>query len=146
MKNRTTHNGFRDEYRFLSNVWKVPIHLKGIEQPFPSVENAYQASKTNSEKLRRIFTKLSAGEAKTVGQNILVRPEWDNQLRIETMRTLLFQKFDGRDPELVKKLLSTGDIELIEVNDWEDTFFGVCSGVGENRLGKLLMEVRLSLQ
>lgn len=36
----------------------------------------------------------------------------------------------------------TGDAELIEGNNWGDTFWGVCNGRGENMLGKLLMEIR----
>jgi hypothetical protein len=31
---------------------------------------------------------------------------------------------------------------LIEGNTWGDTFWGVCNGVGENNLGKTLMNVR----
>ena len=45
------------------------------------------------------------------------------------------------------KLLATGEEELIEGNYWHDTCWGVCNCAkcgdkGENRLGKLLMEVR----
>lgn len=39
----------------------------------------------------------------------------------------------------------SGD-ELIEGNAWNDTFWGVCNGVGENWLGQLLMERRAELQ
>ena len=45
-------------------------------------------------------------------------------------------------PELRTKLADTEDEELIEGNTWNDTYWGVCRGVGENHLGKLLMEVR----
>ena len=44
-----------------------------------------------------------------------------------------------------QKLIDTGDIELVEVNSWGDTFYGVCNGVGENHLGKLLMKIRKEL-
>jgi predicted NAD-dependent protein-ADP-ribosyltransferase YbiA (DUF1768 family) len=33
-------------------------------------------------------------------------------------------------------------VELIEGNWWGDTYWGVCNGVGENHLGKLLMKIR----
>jgi predicted NAD-dependent protein-ADP-ribosyltransferase YbiA (DUF1768 family) len=56
------------------------------------------------------------------------------------MLNLLRQKF--QNPELREKLLCTGKLELIEGNYWGDTYWGVCRGVGENRLGKLLMLVR----
>jgi predicted NAD-dependent protein-ADP-ribosyltransferase YbiA (DUF1768 family) len=140
--------GFQDEFRFLSNFEEVKVFLEGETDSYPSVEHAYQASKTTNRKLRKIFRQLSAGQAKTLGQNIITRPDWDDEMRIKTMRELLFQKFDSanRDNiELVKKLLKTGDAQIIEGNNWGDTFFGVCDGKGFNHLGKLLMEVRRKL-
>lgn len=56
------------------------------------------------------------------------------------MYGLLIEKF--YDPDLNAKLQETGDAELIEGNYWGDRFWGVCDGVGENHLGKLLMRVR----
>ena len=44
------------------------------------------------------------------------------------------------------KLLGTGDTYLEEGNTWNDTFWGVCNGVGENNLGRILMEVREELR
>ena len=32
--------------------------------------------------------------------------------------------------------------ELIEGNTWNDTYWGVCNGVGKNTLGQLLMKIR----
>lgn len=45
-------------------------------------------------------------------------------------------------PYLREKLLATGDAELVEGNTWGDRFWGVCNGVGQNWLGRLLMQVR----
>ena len=56
------------------------------------------------------------------------------------MLELLHLKF--RHPVLKDQLLATGDVELIEGNDWGDEFWGVCCGKGSNNLGKLLMLVR----
>ena len=49
------------------------------------------------------------------------------------------------NPNLAKRLLDTGDEELIEGNDWNDIFWGVCNGKGENNLGKILMRIRNEL-
>ena len=49
-------------------------------------------------------------------------------------------------PELAEKLLATGEAELIEGNSWGDTTWGVYKDIGENRLGKLLMQVRQELK
>lgn len=52
---------------------------------------------------------------------------------------------------LKKKLLETGDAELIEGNYWHDNTWGQCycprckNKIGENHLGKLLMKIRESL-
>lgn len=61
------------------------------------------------------------------------------------MEELLRIKFSGIDPFLTRALLETGDAELIEGNTWNDTFWGVCNGEGENNLGRLLMKVREEL-
>jgi predicted NAD-dependent protein-ADP-ribosyltransferase YbiA (DUF1768 family) len=57
------------------------------------------------------------------------------------MREIVFIKFDGH-LDLKELLLATGDHELIEGNKWHDTFWGVCDGIGQNYLGKILMEIR----
>jgi len=61
------------------------------------------------------------------------------------MEELLFLKFGGKEPLLTRALMETGNAELIEGNNWEDIFWGVCNGTGENNLGKLLMKLRQSL-
>jgi hypothetical protein len=137
--------GFQGKYSFLSNFWEVRIYLEGQDEPYSSVENAYQAQKTTNPKLREIIRKCSAEEAKTLGQNIIIRPDWNNELRITTMRELLSQKFSCHNVELVQRLLATGDAKLVESNNWGDTFFGICDGKGANHLGELLMEVRSTL-
>lgn len=43
---------------------------------------------------------------------------------------------------LMQKLMSTGKTQLVEGNNWNDTFWGVYKGEGENMLGKILMEIR----
>ena len=47
--------------------------------------------------------------------------------------------------ELREQLLATGEAQLIEGNTWNDTFWGVCKGKGQNWLGRILVEVREEL-
>ena len=47
---------------------------------------------------------------------------------------------------LALRLVETGTEELVEGNDWGDTYWGVCKGTGKNMLGKILMEVREELK
>jgi ribA/ribD-fused uncharacterized protein len=135
---------FDGSFEFLSNFSPAQVTFNGLE--FPTVEHAYQAAKTDISALWLEIQKArTPGVAKRMGRIVPLRPEWsDPKFRIETMRSLLKQKF--ANPSLQKKLLMTGDEQLVEGNNWGDTFWGVCKGVGENNLGKLLMEIREELK
>jgi len=134
-------NRFVGPYRFLSNFWPCLIVLD--DEPYSSVEHAYQAGKTNDENWRRrVQMEVKAGGAKRLGRKVPLRPDWE-EVKVEFMLSLLRQKFN--EPKLMEQLLSTRDSELIEGNDWHDYYWGVCNGRGENWLGKLLMRVREEL-
>lgn len=132
---------FFGEYRFLSNFYPVNLTMDGLE--YPSVEHAYQAAKSASRKDRKAISECATpGEAKKLGQKVEMRPDWD-EVKIPIMRSLLKKKFSYR--RLKKALLETGDAYLEEGNTWGDRFWGVCNSIGENHLGKLLMEIREEL-
>ena len=129
---------FSEQSRFLSNFWITNITAESIR--YPSVEHAFQAMKTLDDHKRIAISRLpTPGQAKRFGHGLVLRPGWDS-MRVITMLGLLRQKFSN--PVLQRKLLDTGDVKLVEGNHWGDTFWGVCNGVGENNLGKLLMKVR----
>ena len=92
---------------------------------------------------RHVASMSLPGEAKRWGRNITLRADWEH-VKLPIMLNLVRQKF-ANDP-LRAKLLGTGEHELIEGNHWNDTFWGVCRGVGSNRLGKILMQVRAELK
>jgi len=52
-----------------------------------------------------------------------------------------------QDPFLAAKLIKTYPAQLIEGNYWNDKYWGVClkTNIGENHLGKILMQVRKEL-
>lgn len=79
-----------------------------------------------------------------MGRTITLRPGWEN-MKVRTMLELLELKFEP-GTSLANRLLATGDEDLVEGNHWNDTFWGVCRGKGENWLGKSLMTVRTQLQ
>lgn len=131
------------KYGFLSNFYMRPIWYDGLL--YPSSEHAYQAAKTTDIKLREAFTRMiTPGETKKYGRKLQLRDNWDN-IKARIMFEIVLIKFVSHF-DLRQKLLDTGNIELIEGNTWGDTFFGVCNGVGENNLGKILMEVRRILK
>lgn len=129
---------FTGEYRWLSNFWNATIYYDGVH--YPSVEHAYQAAKSPNITIRRHVAALSKpGDAKRYGRKIPLRDDWED-VKADVMLDLLRLKFSYTD--LREKLLNTGDAELVEGNYWNDTYWGVCRGKGENVLGKLLMRVR----
>jgi ribA/ribD-fused uncharacterized protein len=132
-------DSFDGTYRFLSNFKSVNVEFDGIV--YPSTENAYQAAKADDPALRSRFLTCTAGQAKRLGREITLRSDWDD-VKYGIMRDLLYAKFE--DVVLREKLKSTYPQELIEGNTWGDTYWGVCRGIGQNNLGKLLMQVRLA--
>ena len=136
-------DSFRGAYYFLSNFYLIKILYGGIE--FPSTENAYQAMKSFDTDYRIKCSICGPGVSKRLGKTVELREDWEDA-NIIIMYDLLKQKF--QNPDLQKKLLSTGRLELIEGNNWHDNFWGDChcdkckNIVGQNRLGKLLMKVR----
>lgn len=139
---RTTLGGFRGEFAFLSNFHLCPLTVGG--ETYSCAEAAFQASKFTDPAFRARFTHLSGPPAKRLGRtrHPSFRADWD-QCRLEAMRQVLLAKFAV--PELRAALLTTQGVELVEVNHWSDTYWGVCGGRGENWLGRLLMELRASM-
>lgn len=140
---------FRGEFAFLSNFFQKmsPIEIDGIQ--YPTVEHAYQASKTLNRDHRRIISKLETPAlAKRAGNSrgynglvIELRQDWQ-QVKIDVMSQCLIRKFE--QPELKRMLLNTGESYLAEGNWWNDKFWGWClkTNSGLNMLGRLLMLVR----
>ena len=137
----TQINDFRGDYRWLSNFHLVDVELDGVR--YPSTEHAYQAAKTIDAAQRESIRVLpTCGMAKRAGQRVTLRADWE-QVKRDVMLDLQRQKY--RSPELRKLLLGTSDAELVEGNTWGDTYWGVCRGVGENWLGRLIMQVRAEI-
>lgn len=128
-------------YEFLSNFYPSTVRFEGFL--YRTIEHAYQASKTIDPKLREIIKQAPGPmEAKKLGRCLQLRDNWD-VVKIEIMRVLIKEKFEN--PFLGHLLLKTGDAKLINNNKWNDRFWGVYKGVGENWLGKILEEVRNGL-
>jgi len=130
------------EYSFLSNFYPCLIEFDG--DIYPSLEHAYQAAKTNDPNERKkIREEKQVRRAKQIGRHVTIREDWE-QIKVEVMRDLLKKKFEN--PQLRKLLLDTYPHDLVEGNNWGDTFWGVCRGHGKNMLGVLLMQLRSELR
>ncbi|KKU19060.1 MAG: Swarming motility protein ybiA [Parcubacteria group bacterium GW2011_GWA2_46_10] len=131
--------GFFGEYYFLSNFFPAEIKFMGIK--FRSVEHAFQAHKYPLEE-RSQFTEVDADEAKRLGRAAPnFNGEYWDRVRDNLMFSLVLYKFSNNE-ELREKLLATGGKYLEETNDWDDHYWGVCNGEGDNKMGKTLMTVR----
>jgi len=147
----TTIDSFRGDFAFLSNFYYCPVELDGII--YPTVENAYQAAKTHDPIKRKAFENITPSEAKHLGLELDILPNWD-KIRRSIMEKLLKQKFNVE--KFKQKLLATDNAKLVEGNWWHDNYWGICkcdkckiayvNKKDKNQLGLLLMEIRNSLQ
>lgn len=134
-------NSFDGKYYFLSNFYPHPIIEDEIV--YPTNEHYFQAMKSLiPEERRKIAACRTPGDAKRLGRRIALRSDWE-QIKLGIMENALRLKF--KDPKLSDMLKATGNKKLVEGNRWNDTYWGVCRGVGKNHLGRLLMKVRSDL-
>lgn len=142
---------FTGMYHFLSNFYPCQVRFRGIT--FRSSEHAYQWAKcARIDEAMSIINAPGPAAAKSLGKRVEMRPGWEHT-RLLFMEEILRAKFAPKIIDLhqntvvpnplVRRLLLTGDAELIEGNTWNDTFWGQCPiGYGYNHLGRLLMKIR----
>lgn len=148
--------GFFGKYRWLSNFWYAQIRLepmkwrltgKGILVPFDARtnEHAYQALKMQFyDDSRTILDAPFPKDAKRLARTLLMHSAFES-IKLDTMYHINIAKYT-QHADLRRLLIKTGDAYLEETNLWNDTFWGVCNGKGENNLGKILMRIRSELQ
>lgn len=120
-----------------------PFIYQGIE--YKTVENFYQSMKLNKENLgnRKFISSLSPYRSKKEIRKFDLRSDWCDELKLKIMKYALRYKF--RKGSYDRKLLDmTENWEIVEWNNWGDTFWGkdIKTEKGENYLGKLIMEIR----
>lgn len=137
---------FNDELSFLSNFYLS--HIRVFNHGYKSAEHLYQtlkcANESDKKKIRKTETPR---QAKILSKFIETRSDWNEEKKTEIMETVLKLKFKKR--KLRNRLINTDDAELIYLNYWHDTFWGVCmctthNRTGQNQLGVLLMKLRSS--
>lgn len=131
---------FKNQYFFLSNFYECPIYYNKLV--FCNAEAAFQAQKVIDEKEQYKFINLNASQARKLGKTIVLRKDWE-EVKDNIMYEIVKRKFTV-NKELQQKLIDTKDEELVEGNWWHDTYWGMDSktGIGKNKLGKILMKVR----
>ena len=130
---------FKGYYSFLSNMYVLPSGK--------SVEHYFQASKSATvEDWNYVIGATTPYDARFRGRSITARKDW-LKVRDEFMLDEVRSKFYIFS-ELKQKLLDTKDELLVEGNTWGDKYWGVDlkTGIGENKLGKILMSIREELK
>lgn len=134
----------------MSNSWILPpnrrIQYEGIR--YPSVDHAYQASKTLDAHQREFIASVSAPNvARILANHIVRRPDWFD-VRLGIMRDLMYLKFAINANQLMPKLLATGDQLIAFADSKKDPFWGAIYNdqtgewYGNNYIGKALMAIR----
>ena len=126
---------FRGAAAFLSNMYNAPIEYNGVK--YRCAEAAFQAQKDSSR--AQEFADLDGAAAKRLGRHVKLREDWD-KIKDSIMADVVSAKFN-QNPELMTKLKNYSG-ELREENTWGDKYWGTVNGVGQNKLGKILTNIR----
>jgi ribA/ribD-fused uncharacterized protein len=132
---------FDGKFAFLSNFFICKVLFDGLL--YDNSEAAFQAQKCAIWSDRIKFIDLLPGKSKRLGRKVPLRQDWE-QVKDQVMYLVVRTKFT-QHPELRAHLLATGETYLEEGNTWDDTYWGVCRGTGQNKLGHILMVVRSEL-
>ncbi len=130
---------FKDKYDYLSNMYPCPVKvmINNNVYEFKCSESVYQACKC-PERIEE-FVNLNGYEAKKLGKRVKLRPDWE-ELKFGFMYAVVKAKFDQNKFLGLRLKSLKGDI--VEENTWNDTYWGICNGIGDNNLGKILMDLR----
>lgn len=143
---------YEQDFYVLSNFSAFRLCWEGMD--FDTSEHAYHWEKFATEEddqtrngiAYEIARASSAHQAFKIAeaQKHLRRPDWDD-IKVDVMRRILRAKAEQHE-YVRRKLLATGDRDLIE-DSWRDNFWGWGPNRdGQNMLGKLWMEVRAKLR
>ncbi len=147
------------ENKELSNFYETNFKIDGVE--YKSAEHAFEAIKAKTfgddESFAKILKAKSAQSAKSFGNKVKdFKEETWNEKQDEVMKSVVRAKFT-QNLELRKKLLDTED-KLLANADSRDKYWGIGTSAntsiakdpkkwkGENKLGKMLEELRTQMK
>ena len=133
---------FTGDYAFLSNAYNCKIEFEGLV--YNNADAAYEAQKCLDKNMMNKFTRLSSAKARAKGRNLPENEEFEYD-KVNILYKIVLAKFKQNE-DLKRKLLDTGDAELINDNTFRDEVYGVYNGRGMNILGKTLELVRSILK
>lgn len=135
-------------YGAFSNLLKRPIQFEG--EVFATAEHAYQAGKARKPAVRKWLMEAPSPSLLAMAAHGLyvwdIAEDW-SKIKFDRMKRVLIAKFTQHE-DLKALLLSTGTARLVEsatVDNAVNRLWGEVNGVGQNKLGVLLMEVRAEI-
>lgn len=133
-----------DPFGFLSNFYLAPLIIDG--QTWLCSEHYYHAQKFKCDDIRCVIQQAPTPDdafrlSRQYGDEVCA--EWMD-IRVDVMHFVVMKKFEQHD-DLRKLLLATENRLIAECSPC-DAFWGVNrDGIGENKLGHILMDVREKL-
>lgn len=132
----------REEYGVFSNFYRCRIFLDG--EWWDSTEHYYQAQKTTDEGLKKQIRECKTPkESKNLANSVPLRVDWDD-IKYEVMKKAIMAKF-SQNESFKQILIGTKNEELVEDSPYDYIWGCGRDGTGQNLLGKVLMEVRETL-
>lgn len=135
-------------YGAFSNLYRREIEFEG--EKFATSEHAYQAGKARKPEVRKWLMDAPSPALLAMAAHGLyvwdISSDW-SKIKFDRMKRVLQAKFSQHE-DLKQLLLSTGTARLVEsatVDNAVNRLWGEVNGVGKNKLGELLMEVRTEL-
>ena len=135
-------------YGAFSNLYRREIEFEGEE--FATSEHAYQAGKARKPEVRKWLMDAPSPALLAMAAHGLyvwdINSDW-SKIKFDRMKRVLLAKFTQHE-DLKQLLLSTGTARLVEsatIDNAVNRLWGEVNGVGKNKLGELLMEVRAEL-
>lgn len=136
-------------YGAFSNLFRRDFQFEG--ELFPTAEHAYQAGKARKPEVRAWLMAAPSPALLAMAAHGLyywdISPGWSTK-KFDRMKEILRAKYSQHE-DLKELLLATGDARLVEsatVDSPVNRLWGEVNGVGQNKLGQLLMEVRAELR
>ena len=128
----------KSENIYLNNFALSPSIINGLE--FQTVEHFYQASKFTDERIEAVRLAPTPDAAKKLAHSL----EYDKGLWEERKDAVMLEALQAKfeqHPELLQKLLQTGNSRLVE-DSLKDLYWGGSVEGSRNKLGEMLESIR----
>lgn len=136
---------FTGKYACFDMNYMVDVTFEGL--PYKCPQSCFQSLKYKKVKSRNIYRTMAPRTAIMRGQKLKpLRPDWE-KVKDDLMYRVIREKF-YQNEKIWQVLDETGEEEIIFNNTFHDNYWGNCTCekcvdiVGENRIGKDLMEAR----